>query len=189
MTGIFDEIKTSLAMEDVARHFGFEPNRAGFIKSPFKEERTPSCKCYPHSFYDFASGIGGDVIRFAALLLGTDNWRACQYLIDTFSLPYSLSGHADNHEEIKRRQQERQKQQKEEKDFQTARLREIDRLKFWDELYSWVIEGEIYPPLSEMKRFTIKQLQIVRWKLDVLCGLIGNRDDQKRLLTESGWTL
>ena len=39
-------------MPQVARHLGYEPNRAGFIKSPFQDERTASCKLYERSFYD-----------------------------------------------------------------------------------------------------------------------------------------
>ncbi len=62
----------------------------------FKEERTASCKLYPRSFCDFSSGIGGDIIRFASAVLGLNNWEACRYLIEAFSLPFSLSGHTDN---------------------------------------------------------------------------------------------
>ena len=104
-------------MADVARHFGYTPNRSGFIKSPFKEERTASCKLYPRSFYDFSSGTGGDIIRFASAVLGLNNWEACRYLIEAFSLPFSLSGSLDNREQIQQRQQERQKQQEEKRLF------------------------------------------------------------------------
>ena len=64
MSEIFKAVNESLSMVDVARHFGYASNRAGFIKSPFKEERTASCKLYTRSFYDFSSGTGGDIIRF-----------------------------------------------------------------------------------------------------------------------------
>ena len=115
MSEFFKAVNESLSMADVARHFGYTPNRSGFIKSPFKEERTASCKLYPRSFYDFSSGTGGDIIRFASAVLGLNNWEACRYLIEAFSLPFSLSGSSDNREQIQQRQQERQKQQEKEK--------------------------------------------------------------------------
>ena len=86
----------------------------------FKEERTASCKLYPRSFCDFSSGIGGDIIRFASAVLGLNNWEACRYLIEAFSLPFSLSGHTDNREQIRRREQERQRQQEKERRFKAA---------------------------------------------------------------------
>lgn len=35
-----------LRMPEVARFLGYEPNRSGFIKSPFSQEKTASCKLY-----------------------------------------------------------------------------------------------------------------------------------------------
>ena len=94
---------------------GFSDSNTDWKILLFKEERTASCKLYPRSFCDFSSGIGGDIIRFASAVLGLNNWEACRYLIEAFSLPFSLSGHTDNREQIRRREQERQRQQEKEK--------------------------------------------------------------------------
>ncbi|MDO4334162.1 MAG: DNA primase, partial [Eubacteriales bacterium] len=64
-------------MRQVAAHLGFKANRSGFIYSPFRDEVTPSCKLYDHSYYDFGAGCGGDLIQFTAAVLGTNNWEAC----------------------------------------------------------------------------------------------------------------
>lgn len=188
MSEIFKAVNESLSMADVARHFGYAPNRAGFIKSPFKEERTASCKLYPRSFYDFSSNTGGDIIRFASAVLGVNNWEACRYLIETFSLPFSLSGSADNREQIRRREQERQRQREKEQRFRAAWRAEVDRLKTWENIYQRAIEEKIFPPLSDLQAFTVGELQKVSYKLDVLC-IYGGRREQEELLTESGWTL
>lgn len=75
---------------------GFSDSNTDWKILLFKEERTASCKLYPRSFCDFSSGIGGDIIGFASAVLGLNNWEACRYLIEAFSLPFSLSGHTDN---------------------------------------------------------------------------------------------
>lgn len=188
MSEIFKAVNESLSMVDAARHFGYAPNRAGFIKSPFKEERTASCKLYPRSFYDFSSGMGGDIIRFASAVLGLNNWEACRYLIEAFSLPFSLSGHTDNREQIRRREQERQRQQEKERRFKAAWVAEVDRLKAWENVYQRAIEGKIFPPLSDLQAFTVRELQRTSYKLDMLC-IYGDRREQEEILTESGWTL
>lgn len=188
MSEIFKAVNESLLMADVAHHFGYAPNRAGFIKSPFKEERTASCKLYPRSFYDFSSNMGGDIIRFASAVLGVNNWEACRYLIEAFSLPFSLSGSADNREQIQKRQRERQKQQEKEQRFRAAWVAEVDRLKVWENIYQRAIEEKIFPPLSDLQAFTVRELQKVSYELDMLC-IYGDRREQEEILTERGYNL
>lgn len=188
MSGIFKEVNESLSMADVARHFGYEPNRAGFIKSPFKEERTASCKLYPQSFYDFSSNTGGDIIRFTAEALGLNNWEACRYLIEAFSLPFTLSGAKDNRAEIEKRQRERQRQQVKEQRFKEMWRTEVDRLKTWESIYRRAIERKIFSPLSDLQAYTVAELQKVLYKLDLLC-INGGRQEQEEVLTERGYNL
>lgn len=188
MNEIFKAVNESLSMADVARHFGYAPNRAGFIKSPFKEERTASCKLYPHSFYDFSSNTGGDIVRFASAILGLNNWEACRYLIEAFSLPFSLSGSADNREQIRHREQERQRQQEKERRFKEAWRAEVDELKVWENIYQRAIEEKIFPPLSDLQAFTVRELQKVSYRLDVLC-IQGSRREQEAILIAEGWEL
>lgn len=186
MSDIFKAVNESLSMADVARHFGYTPNRAGFIKSPFKEERTASCKLYSRSFYDFSTGMGGDIIRFAAVILVLNNWEACRYLIEVFSLPFSLSGSADNREQIRKRQQERQRQQEKEQWFKTAWVEEVDRLKRWEAIYQTAIEKKIFPPYSELQAFMVEELQKTSYCMDILC-IYGSRKDHEKMLEEGGY--
>ena len=188
MGGLFKVVNERLLMADVARHFGYAPNRSGFIRSPFKEERTASCKLYEHSFFDFSSNVGGDIIRFASAVLGLNNWEACRYLIEAFSLPFSLSGHTDNREQIRRREQERQRQQEKERRFKEAWRAEVDRLKTWESIYQRAIEEKIFPPLSDLQTFTVRELQTVSYKLDRLC-IQGSRREQEAILISEGWKL
>ena len=142
-------------MEQVAAHFGYEPNGIGFIHSPFNQEKTPSCRLYKNSFYDFSSNTGGDLIAFSAAILGANNWKAAQYLIQAFSLPVSLSGSADHREEIERQQWEQQRQRERQREFKAALLEEIGSLKRWEQAYQRVIDLGVYPPSSEMYGYVI----------------------------------
>ena len=67
------EIKAALTMDQVARHYGFEPNRAGFIRCPFRTgDRTASLKLYPGTggWCCFGCRRGGSVIDFVMELYG-----------------------------------------------------------------------------------------------------------------------
>ncbi|HIX29751.1 MAG TPA: hypothetical protein H9858_08705 [Candidatus Blautia stercoravium] len=138
--------------------------------------------------YDFSSGTGGDIIRFSADVLGVNNWEACRYLIEAFSLPYSLSGNTDNREQIQQRQRERQKQQEKEQRFKAAWVAEVDSLKSWEDIYQQIIEEKIFSPMSDLQGFTVAELQKVSYKLDILC-INGSRREQEKILTERGYNL
>lgn len=170
MNGIFMEIKESLTMRQVAEHLGCSINHAGFVLSPFGKEKTASCKLYHNSYYDFSTASGGDLIKFTAVILGINNWEACQYLIRAFSLPISLSGNTDRQEEIEQRQKERQQQEERKQEFKAALLDEIDRLKCWTDIYRTAIEKRLYEPFSDMWGYCINELQKAEYKLDILCG-------------------
>lgn len=164
MSEVFREIKESLTMRQVAEHFGYPVNRSGFILSPFGKEKTASCKLYRNSYYDFSTATGGDLIKFTAAILNINNWEACQYLIQAFSLPISLSGGADRREEIERRQRERQRQEERKQEFRTALSGEINSLKCWADIYRTAIEKRLY-----MWGYCINELQKAEYKLDILC--------------------
>lgn len=170
MSEIFRQIKEEITMQQVAQHLGFVSDKNGFICSPFKSEKTASCKLYEHSFYDFATTQGGDCIKFAAAILGSDNWTAAKYLVETFHLPISLSGSTDSRKQIQKRQQEQQKQQERQIEFRAALWREIAKLKTWEEVYRLALEKQIFPPLSELWGFCIGELQKVSYRLDILCA-------------------
>ena len=157
-------------MRQVTEHFGYSVNRSGFILSPFGKEKTASCKIYPHSFYDFSNGIGGDCIKFVSMVLGVNNWTACRHLVQAFSLPISLSGNIDRGEEIERRQRKQQRQEERKQEFRTALLSEIDSLKCWANIYRTALEKRLYSPFGDAWCYCINALQRAEYRLDILCA-------------------
>lgn len=67
-----DIIKRSLTIKDVIAHYGYHTNRAGFIRCPFHNDKTPSLKVYEktNTWHCFGCGEGGDVISFVKKLFG-----------------------------------------------------------------------------------------------------------------------
>ena len=61
-------IKDRLTMRDVLLHYGYEPNRAGFVCCAFHREKTASMKVYEKSYHCFGCGANGDVISFVQQL-------------------------------------------------------------------------------------------------------------------------
>ena len=84
------QIKRTLSMDRVARFYGFEPSRAGFIHCPFHpHDKTPSLKIYEElgrGFHCYACGKGGSVIDFVMELFQIDFRQACVRLNNDFFL-------------------------------------------------------------------------------------------------------
>lgn len=84
------EIKRLLSMDEVARHYGFAPNRTGFMHCPFHTgDRDPSLKVYRDpggGFCCFGCGAGGSVIDFVMRLFDISFPAAVVRLNADFSL-------------------------------------------------------------------------------------------------------
>lgn len=82
-------VKETLTMDQVARRYGFDPSRAGFIKCPFHAgDRTASLKLYPgeRGWHCFGCNRGGSVIDFVMELYGLDFRQAVVRLSFDFGL-------------------------------------------------------------------------------------------------------
>lgn len=113
-------IKERLTMQQVAEHYGFHPNRSGFIQCPFHNgDRTASLKIYPGSggFHCFGCNAHGSVIDFVMQLYGIDFAQAVIRISSDFGLDLTVR-RAPSHIEAKiiteRKQKEREQQEAEE---------------------------------------------------------------------------
>lgn len=91
---LIGQVNNMLRMPEVARFLGYEPNRSGFIKSPFSQEKTASCKLYNDpgkGFCDFSTGTAGDCIKFVSMTQGVDNWTAAKMMVEAFNLPVNMN--------------------------------------------------------------------------------------------------
>lgn len=87
---IADEIKQSLSGRAVVERYGFEPNRAGFLRCPFHQgDDTASLKVYDEQgrgWHCFGCGKGGSVIDFVMELHGISFRQAVLRLNEDFDL-------------------------------------------------------------------------------------------------------
>lgn len=70
MIDLADQVKSLVTIREVAEHYGFYPNRAGYICCPFHNEKTASLKLYPdgRGWCCFGCHAGGTVIDFVMKL-------------------------------------------------------------------------------------------------------------------------
>ena len=86
MDNVFSEIKSRLAMPEVARFYGLEMNRAGMACYPFHDDKSPSLKVYDDHFYCFGCGATGDQTGFVAKLFGLRQIDAAKKISEDFGL-------------------------------------------------------------------------------------------------------
>ncbi|MDE6727253.1 MAG: DNA primase [Oscillospiraceae bacterium] len=86
MDNVFSEIKSRLAMPEVARFYGLEVNRAGMACCPFHDDKSPSLKVYDDHFYCFGCGATGDQTGFVAKLFGLRQIDAAKKISEDFGL-------------------------------------------------------------------------------------------------------
>ena len=92
MNDLAVEIKKALPARDVFEHYGFRPNRSGFIQCPFHQgDRHGSLKIYDgdRGWHCFGCGAGGSVIDFVMRLFDLDFRDACLRLNEDFRLGLS----------------------------------------------------------------------------------------------------
>lgn len=76
-----------MSARDAAEHYGFTPNRAGYICCPFHSEHTPSLKLFPDGGWKcFGCGKAGSSIDFVMALFDLDFRQAVARLSMDFSI-------------------------------------------------------------------------------------------------------
>ena len=173
MNKLFDEVNAVLSTKEVAERLGFVVNRSGFINSPINaEEKTPSCKIYPgnRGFYDFSSGIGGDTLKLASLVLGVDAWKAAQYLIEQFKLDINISSKISG-TEVKKLKQQREADQKRKAVDQKKWVAEMDNLKAIIATCEELLKSPHIQPMSDLWCSVVEQRNRAIVRADELAGI------------------
>lgn len=102
MDDIFKTVKNAVSMGDVAKAYGYELNRSGFICCPFHSEKTASMKLYAHDFYCYGCDAHGDVIDFVEALFNLEPMAAIKRLNEDFNLGIDIDRPTDT-EQIRKR--------------------------------------------------------------------------------------
>lgn len=135
---IAQEIRSRISAEDVALHYGFEPNRSGFIKCPFHQgDHTASLKLYPGSggFHCFGCGAHGSVIDFVMKLFDLSFPQAVVRLSSDFNL--GLTARRLAKQEASKILEERRKKEAEKEIAEQEYRRMAEEHRYWWEVLKY----------------------------------------------------
>lgn len=168
------EVNELLSMPNVAQFLGFEPDSKGFIRSPFHEEKTASCKLYPEpgrGYYDFSAGEGGDCIRFVARTQGMDNWKASRLMIEAFNLPVDMKNTHLTRKKVQELEQHREQKIRAKKVEKNRWVNRVDELKAKIEMYENLLQSEHIPVFSSVWCWCVDLRMKSIVELNEICGL------------------
>lgn len=125
-------IKDRLTMREVLLHYGYEPNRAGFICCPFHNEKTPSMKVFKKDYHCFGCGENGDVISFVKQLFSL----SFPDTLKKIDADFNLNLYGDHTFEELRKSHYRQKQVEAERERKKREKEQADN-EYWALFDEW----------------------------------------------------
>ena len=171
---LIKEVNNMLRMPDVATYLGFHPDSKGFIKSPFHDEKTASCKLYKElgrGYYDFSAGEGGDCIRFVARTQGMDNWKASRLMIEAFNLPIDMKSTHLTRKRVQQLKRDREQKETAKKVEKSRWVNRVDELKAKIEMYENLLQSEHIPVFSSVWCWCVDLRMKSIVDLNEICGL------------------
>ena len=146
---LIKDVNDMLRMPEVARFLRFEPNRAGFIKSPFKSEKTASCKLY--------DGLGKGFCDFSSMTQGVDNWTAAKMMVEAFGLPMDMKNTHLTKRKVQEIKQKREADQKRKAVDQKKWVAEMDSLKTVIATCEDILTNPHIEPMSDLWCSAVEQ--------------------------------
>lgn len=128
----YEEIKARLTMPQVAGHYGYEPNRSGFLRCPFHSgDHTASLKIYPgnQGWYCFGCGKGGGPVEFVRELFNLSRKEAVAKLNMDFSLGLPIGKQMSYMERQRMEEEARRKRAEIEREREGWRKEEAEELR------------------------------------------------------------
>ena len=94
------EIKDRLTLPEIARHYGFTPNRHGRMPCPFHNGKDPNRGLKDRYYNCFVCGAKGDAIKFVQELFGLNFQDAISKLNDDFCLGLPIGQRIDRRKQL-----------------------------------------------------------------------------------------
>lgn len=115
------EIKDRLTLPEIARHYGFTPNRQGRIPCPFHNGKDPNLGLKDRYYNCFVCGAKGDAIKFVQELFGLNFSDTISKINLDFSLCFPIGQSIERRKQLEMERlafQRRQKAKQEEAERQ-----------------------------------------------------------------------
>ena len=94
------EIKDRLTLQEIARHYGFTPNRQGRIPCPFHNGKDQNLGLKDRYYNCFVCGAKGDAIKFVQELFGLNFQDSISKLNDDFCLGLPIGQRIDRRTQL-----------------------------------------------------------------------------------------
>ena len=134
---LFETVKASVSVPDVAKMYGLQPNHHDMVRCPFHDDRHPSLKLNEDYFYCFGCQAHGDVTNLVARLFGISQYQAAQRLAADFGLDPRPPAQARQPVPAFKQKQERQQQIQRKELFCISTLDAyLDLLELWKKQYA-----------------------------------------------------
>ena len=136
------QIKERLTAREVVEFYGFHPNRSGYIRCPFHNEKTASLKIYDggkDGWHCFGCGAGGSVIDFVMKLFDIDFRQACVRLNMDFSM--GLIGERPSHAERSALLEARRREAEKKEVFEQEYREKAAEHRYWWEVLKYFAPG------------------------------------------------
>lgn len=179
---LIKDVNDMLRMPDVARFLGYEPDKKGFVKSPFSQEKTASCKLYAghgKGFYDFSTGTAGDCIKFVALTQRLDNWTAAKMMIEAFSLPIDMKNTHLTRKKVQQLRRDREADRKRKTVEKKMWVAEMDSLKATIRTCEKLLKSPHIEPMSEVWCMAVEQRNRAIIRANEMVGVETTPEDLK----------
>ena len=170
------EVIRAAPIVEIVRSYGLEPNRAGFIRCPFHNEKTPSMKLYAEENRWHCFGgchKGGDSIAFVQEMESLDFLAAAERVNRICGLGLNL-GQKETLDERKKREK-----RQEQRDI-------LARFNAWESAFYQRLANCIYignhalaigPPWTAQEEEAIRRMAGLEYIADVLNG----DDDEEKI--------
>ncbi len=193
MIDLADQVKSLVTIQEVAEHYGFYPNRAGYICCPFHNEKTASLKLYSgqRGFHCFGCGAGGSVIDFVMKLFDIPFRQAILRINADFALgltwdkpdPAVRSAVLEARRREAQRKAELERLEEKHRDLATEHRYWWDVLKYFSPTREDIEAGYIHPLYAE----AVKKQPYLEYLLDELEEAIAEvKADRGRKGTTAG---
>lgn len=177
---LIKEVNNMLRIPEVARFLGYEPNRSGFIKSPFSQEKTASCKLYNDpgkGFCDFSTGTAGDCIKFVSMTQRVDNWTAAKMMVEAFSLPVNMNNTHLTKNKVQELKRQREADQKRKVVNKKKWIAEMDSLESTIRTCEDILINPHIEPMSELWCMAVERRNKAVIQANEMCGIETRRED------------
>ena len=175
MGNLFGSVKDAVTARNAAEFYGIHVNRSGMARCPFHNDRTPSMKV-DRRFHCFGCGADGDVIDFAARLLGLGNKEAAEKLASDFGITYDSGFHAKQSGRKPRVMRKNQRQLREETERNFYRI----LTDYYHLMRQWKAERTPKSPDEEWDSYFCEALRNLD-KVEYLLDSFLEADEEERI--------